>query len=170
MDGVRRNAVLSEDGVYRWVLSRDWGNGRPRCAWIMLNPSTADHRVDDPTIRRCETFSRDWGFAGMDVVNLFAYRATKPTELAVALDPVGDECDDWIRQVTATAGLIVCAWGQSGGALATQRVRDLFTLPDGVLGDREELSCLGVTRTGAPRHPLYLARTTPTRNFQPNLG
>src|SRR5438045_3510538 len=94
--GLRRAAAISACGRYRWWLRRSWhqgGNGRVLC-FIMLNPSTADARTDDPTIRRCMGFARSWGFSTLDVRNLFAWRATEPTELLRTDDPIGGRCGD----------------------------------------------------------------------------
>lgn len=95
-----RSAVISEDGLYRYRLDRRWGYG-PRVAWIMLNPSTADSEAEDATSRRVQAFSRRWGFSALTVVNLYAWRATDPTDLWTAQDPVGPENDRHIAEVCA---------------------------------------------------------------------
>src|SRR5689334_16488446 len=77
---VRKAASISECGRYRYSLHRWWGAGE-RLYFVMLNPSTADAEVDDPTIRRCMGFARTLGFDGIGVVNLYAFRATKPADL-----------------------------------------------------------------------------------------
>ncbi|TMF61888.1 MAG: DUF1643 domain-containing protein, partial [Chloroflexi bacterium] len=69
-----RGATFSADRRYRYRLWRRWDGARPVVAFVMLNPSTADARRDDPTIRRCIGFAKSWGFGGVEVVNLFAYR------------------------------------------------------------------------------------------------
>ncbi|HKN57138.1 MAG TPA: DUF1643 domain-containing protein [Amycolatopsis sp.] len=151
-DDGARSAVLSDDGVYRYHLSRTWDARSPRLAWLMLNPSTADALVDDPTIRRCMRFARDWMFGGIEVVNLFAYRATKPAELErCPVDVVGPDNYEWIRQTAERCPVFVLAWGAHkqatplvvGNALAA-------------IGTRSKLYQLGSTASGAPRHPLYV--------------
>jgi hypothetical protein len=77
----------------------------------MLNPSIADARRNDPTIRRCIGFARHWGFGGIDVVNLFAYRATRAQELFRASDPVGPRNARFLRSAIGRAPLVVLAWG-----------------------------------------------------------
>ena len=148
-------AVFSSDNVYRYLLRRVWGDATI-VNWIMLNPSTADHQVEDPTIRRCIRYSRDWGYGGIVVTNLFAYRATSPKELRDRqVSPVGQANDIAIRQVVRAADLIVCGWGRDGSLY--ERDRHVFNLLP--LG-RRTVKCLGVTRDGSPRHPLYLPKKT----------
>lgn len=148
------SAVLSDDGVYRYELRRQWGApGDPRVCWVMLNPSTADASVDDPTIRRCIGFSNRWGYGSLVVVNLFALRATDPKELACTTDPVGAGNDAAILAAAYVSERVVVAWGAHGkfrnrAALVTQ----MLTGPQGGFS----LHCLGTTKQGAPRHPLYI--------------
>jgi len=126
----------------------------------MLNPSTADERRDDPTIRRCIGFARRWGFGGVEIVNLFALRASDPRALRRASDPVGPDNDRHIARVAARATLVVVAWGVWGGLRgrsAALRARLSRRAP----------RCLGLTRSGEPRHLLYLradARLVPARS------
>jgi hypothetical protein len=150
------DAVLSTDGVYRYLLTRQWAVGR-RVLWVMLNPSTADARVNDPTITRCIDFSKQWGFARLDVVNLFAFRATDPKELAFAKDPVGSTNDWYIEEASAKADLTVVAWGAH--AMAEDRAVAVLEL----LKDPHHL---GTTKSGAPRHPLYLRKDTAPQRME----
>lgn len=113
----------------------------------MLNPSTADGQFDDPTIRRCMKFTADWGYGGMHVVNLFALRATDPGELREAEDPIGPENDKTI--LSYAHWRIVAAWGAHGG----YRDRDKAVLE---MLKNSELQYFGLTKTGQPRHPLYI--------------
>ena len=137
-------ATFSADRRYRYRLWRRWDRSRPVVAFVMLNPSTADARNDDPTIRRCVGFARAWGYGGIEVVNLFAYRATDPRELRAANDAVGPENRRHIHRAIARAHLVVLAWGAHGSGSG------LLSLP--------RARCLGLTRAGRPRHPLYLRR------------
>lgn len=161
----KSDALLSACGQYRYWLSRVWDDSLPRVAWLMLNPSTATADTDDPTIRKVMSFSRKWGFGGIVVVNLFAWRATDPRELSRVEHPVSEpeiepKCgedpfgrwhninDGWIRQKTDGLRLIA-AWGTKGAL----RNRDVEVMQ--LLGDRL-VECLGVTADGHPFHPLYL--------------
>ncbi len=153
---VQRSAVISDDGLYRYRLDRWWGDG-PRVVWVMLNPSTADADVDDPTIRRVMRFTRDWGYDGCTVLNVYAWRATKPGDL-----PDSDERaagPHWREHFTEALSnpfsMVVAAWG----AHATRTAQELAT----VLLKRKafvNLMCLGVTKYGYPRHPLYVPADT----------
>jgi hypothetical protein len=165
---VRRSARVSPDGAYRYTLVRRWSFGmaeyRPPAQFIMLNPSTADAELDDPTIRRCVGFARALAAGGIVVVNLYAYRATKPADLFRAADPVGPEADDYLRHVARRAVLddapLIAAWGANAKPDRIAQALDVIEHA----GARDRLTALGVTAAGAPRHPLYLpaaARPTP---------
>lgn len=154
-----RGAQLSDCRRYRYTLTRDWGTG-PAATFIMLNPSTADATVDDPTIRRCVGFAHAWGCGRLIVGNLYALRATDPQALWNAVDPVGPDNDATLTRLLAQAdGPLVAAWG---GNARADRVEALLALPGA-----ERLACLGVTKAGAPRHPLYLPATAPLQPWPP---
>jgi hypothetical protein len=148
---------LSRDRVYRYRLWRTWGDG-PLLGWIMLNPSQADRHLDDPTLRRCVGFAQQWGYGGLEVVNLFAYRASQPGVLRQVVDPIGPQNDRYLRGLPDRVDAIVCAWG-NGGALGG---RD--RLVRRLLGEYP-LHCLGQTKSGQPRHPLYCPRSQPLVEF-----
>jgi hypothetical protein len=167
------DAILSGCGKYRYCLWREWRGVAPRknwrwygckdgaghelgepksCLFVMLNPSTADAEQDDPTIRRCVGFAKRFGFDRLEVVNLYAWRATNPKEIIAMTgggDPVGPRNQEIIEKSATDAGLIICAWGAHGSHIGQdETVR-------GWLGERD-LHCLGRTKEGHPRHPLYL--------------
>lgn len=157
---IRKDAVLSADGVYRYELTRFWcdpGAFLQRAAtFVMLNPSTADATVDDPTIQRCMAFARTWGLDGIRVVNLYAFRASQPSAMwdafAAGVDIVGPDNERTIRRVLVRANNedvpVTVAWGNHG---ALGRVQWLVAQAREV-GAR--LQCLGTTQSGAPKHPL----------------
>jgi hypothetical protein len=160
----QRAAIISDDGLYRYQLTRVWRRGAI-LPFIMLNPSTADGTEDDPTIRRCRGFARDMGYAGLTVLNLYAYRATKPRDLFLAMakdvdvvGPENDECLAWLLESAADTKVpVIAAWGAHAAPL---RVLELRTMPHAT----EVLRALGTTADGSPRHPLYLpASARPTR-------
>ncbi|MBX3356447.1 MAG: DUF1643 domain-containing protein [Phycisphaeraceae bacterium] len=143
---------------YRYLLKRRWAREKPFVLFIGLNPSTADETLDDPTVRRCVGFARSWGYGGLMLANLFAFRSTCPRRLTQVRDPVGPENDDWLVRSARSAGLVVAAWGVHG---------TLQDRADAVVGQLPDLYCLGTTRAGAPRHPLYLSANTPLQPFVP---
>ena len=156
---IARSAVISECGQYRYRLDRWWGKGT-RAVFIMLNPSTADADMDDPTIRRCIGFAKAWGADGLTVVNLFAYRATDPEALRECSAPVGPENDHAIRRAVAGAQHVVAAWGTNsfiGGR--AYRVKKIIKEMGATL------RCLGRTNSGNPRHPLYVPAAQPLEDF-----
>ena len=163
---LQRAARFSRDRRYRYLISRTLANptpGRARCGegngskdgllFVMLNPSIADAQSDDPTLRRCMAFARQWGFSRLDVVNLYARICTNPRRLFEGPDPEGPRNNFWIRHATANAALIVCAWGNSGGEKAAIRARAVTRL---LAASGRALHHLGLTASGAPRHPLYV--------------
>jgi hypothetical protein len=147
------SAALSADRLYRYELTRMWG-AEPHATFVMLNPSTADADVDDPTIRRCIGFARSWGCGGLVVVNLYALRATQPADLWRAADPVGPDNDEHLSLALYLArgstGPVVAAWGAHA---KPDRVR---FLTDAARDHGVQLLALKVTKAGAPGHPLYL--------------
>lgn len=161
--GLRKGATLSDCGTYRYQLWREWQPDAPKAVFLMLNPSTADAMVDDPTIRKCVGFAKRWGMGGIIVVNLFAYRATDPTALAhlSTLVAVGPENSEQIRGATH-AGKLVCAWGATGGARVQKMVRERLIVVKRILREAGvDTFCLGRSADGSPRHPLMLAYSTP---------
>lgn len=142
-----REAVLSPCGRYRYLLTRRWSDGPP-LVFVMLNPSTADALVDDPTIRRCRDFARRDGFAGLTVVNLFALRSPHPRDLLLSVDPVGGNVDALIN---------VIPWAERGRGRVGQGAEQI----DLVRSLRPDLYCLKMNGDGSPQHPLYIPKTQP---------
>ena len=160
MSYTRTYADISTCGRYRYLLEREWPNfddGRS-AMFVMLNPSTADAEVDDPTIRRCVGFAKALGYGGLSVVNLFAYRATDPKDLLKAGDAMhGPRNQEVIEKTARDAGIIICAWGACKAADWQAEI-----VQGWLVG--HDLFALGFTKSGHPRHPLYLpASASPTR-------
>jgi len=148
--GNERRAIFSPCGRYRYTLYRQWREGTGRCVFVLLNPSTADEQQDDPTIRRCIGYARRWGFAELVVVNLFAWRSTDPTVLAILDDPVGPDNDKWIDDSIRMADRVVVGWGNRGklrgrGRAVLDRLQATLKFP----------VCFRLTDEGQPVHPLY---------------
>lgn len=146
-----KTAEISECGQYRYRLSRRWGDGKA-LAFIMLNPSTADANIDDASIRKCIGFAKINGFNAIDVVNLFAYRATKPSDLKAAGYPVGDQNDSHISDCIETAGKVVMAWGMN--AHGRTRVDEVVAL---IKAKNIKPYYLKLTTSNVPSHPLMLS-------------
>lgn len=152
-------AVLSEDGQYRYALWRIWDDLRPVMSITMMNPSTADAVDDDPTIRRVVGFAKREGCGGIYVTNVFALRSTDPGALSRHGDPFGPENEKYLLgagRVSIMTQLVV-AWGSRQGG---RRLADFYRRASTILVVQSP-SCLGVTKSGDPRHPLYLAKDTP---------
>lgn len=150
---MKRDALISPDGLYRYWLTREWGNA-PGICWVMLNPSTADADVDDPTIRRCISFSKREGFGWLVVVNLYAYRATDPAVLRTVADPIGPDNNGHIETAIEGTVTTVAAWGAHEPPPWSQ-IRQGYPM-----------DCLGTTKAGHPRHPLYVKGDTPFVTFR----
>lgn len=149
---MNRQTIFSPCRTYRYTLWREWIGGTGYAQFIGLNPSTADEVQDDPTIRRCINFAKAWGFSGLCMTNLFAYRATDPRVMKAHREPVGPANDRLLVQIANDARLVVAAWGADGdhmgrAAHVSALLRDAY---------RINLTCLGTTKQGQPRHPLYL--------------
>ena len=154
-------AEISECGRYRYTLTRTWDASLPVLVFCMLNPSTADASQDDPTIRRCMGFARREGCGGIAVVNLFAWRATDPDELPVVdADKSGPDNSQHIAAI-ALGRRVVVAWG------AHHSAHPHIVLPfiKRLRASAASVHCLGTTKSGAPRHPLYVRGDAPLVKF-----
>ncbi len=150
------NAVFSDCRRYRYTLWRTWLD--PLIAqhtfryvnFVCLNPSTADETKDDNTIRKCIKFAKSWGYDGMCVTNLFAWRSTNPKLMLKEPEPVGADNDFYIQQIASGADLVIAAWSQYGGHLnRSSHVKTLIDKPLHYLR-------IGEKETSEPWHPLYL--------------
>jgi len=142
-------ALVSDDGLYRYWLSRRLAMGERAVLFVGLNPSTADALQDDPTIRRCVGFARAWGFDWLFMGNLNAWRSTDPKKLPKdALEAVGPRNQDALQWMTGRAELVIAAWGKTPlNTYAQELGRRILALP--------QTRCLGANQDGSPVHPLY---------------
>lgn len=141
---MEKTAIISEDNKYRYQLSRIWDQSKPRILFIMLNPSTADAKQDDPTIRRVISFAKSWGYGGIHVGNLFAYRCTDPKGLKHALNPIGENNINHIQKLVGQVDKVIYAWGNNN--IEPTWLRDIVQTP----------YCIDVSKKNIPKHPLYL--------------
>jgi hypothetical protein len=158
----RSGATFSPCRTWRYSLTRAIPDPEFGCngadgvggtlTFVGLNPSTADETTDDPTIRRCVRFARDWGFDRLKMVNLYAYRATNPHDLWTADDPVGPENDHNLSLAFGGSDRIVVAWGSNAQARRLERFEAIFR--------GWQFWALGLTKDGFPRHPLYMRADT----------
>jgi len=140
---LKKDAILSASRKYRYALWRIWDESKDKAMFIGLNPSTADEKEDDRTIKRCISYAKQWGYGGIIVGNLFAFRTPSPKDMMASDDPVGSENDQWLRRLADDADMIVAIWGNSGYYLnRSEAVAAMFP----------NLHCLKVTGSGQPHH------------------
>ena len=141
---MKKSAVLSPDSIYRYQLSRIWDEEKPKILFIMLNPSTADEFVEDPTIRRIVNYAKDWGYGSVYVGNLYAFRSTDPKGLKQTVDPIGENNLHHIQTLVGLVDKVIYAWGNN--KKEPNWLRDLVATP----------YCIDISKKGVPKHPLYL--------------
>lgn len=142
-------ATFSPCRKYRYDLWRVWNTNKPFCLFIGLNPSSATETIDDPTIRRCIQYSKDWNYGALCMTNLFAFRATLPKDMKAQQDPIGPDNDKILKERAASAGIVIAAWGKDGKYLN----RD-----EEVIKNLPIIYCLKQNKDKTPAHPLYLKK------------
>ena len=160
-----REAVFSENGLYRYSLTRIWQDALPVLFVVMLNPSIGDGNRDDPTIRNVIVFAQRNKYGGIMIVNLHAIVSSDPKILLRVRDPIGPENKTHLFGVVDRAqiegGQILCAWGAS--MFIAQNI-DLDFIQY-ARAHHVRLVTLGKTKSGAPRHPLYTPYSTPFEEY-----
>lgn len=154
--------LFNPDRTHRFTLTSIIDADNPRMVqFIGLNPSTADESTDDPTVRRCKAFARRWGFGVFVMTNLFSLRSTDPRGLRFG--DVNDRLENigHIGAVAGRADLIVCAWGVHGAWMGRN-----VSVAGTLRANGHPLHCLGRTKGGHPRHPLYLRADTPLEVYE----
>lgn len=157
------NAIISQCGQYRYRLKRSATQEHPTkgtALFLMLNPSTADASIDDPTIRRCKGFAEHWDCNGIVVANLYALRATNPADLWKHPDPVGPDNDLYLQALASEFEDVVFAFGTNAKPDRVARAYEIFK--------RRKVWCLGTTKNGSPRHPLYVRADQPLLEWKPS--
>jgi hypothetical protein len=154
-----RGAHISDCGTYRYRLWREWDRSMPTLAFLMLNPSTADHLADDRTISCCVKRAIAGKFGRLEVANLFPLRATDPSELLTHADPLGprNTADGAVMDAIDRASMVICAWGPH--QTAAERAADVMHILR-ITGMRGKLFHLGLNKDDSPKHPLYIAAST----------
>lgn len=155
-----KGAIISDDKFYRYLLWRKWDNELEPVIFIMLNPSTGNGEKDDPTVKKCLKYAKDWGYGSLYILNLFAYRATNPKELGLVKDPVGkfnySYIKHFIKHQFYKKPIIIAAWGTFEIAKK---------LKNRVLALTNELYYLELSKDGSPKHPLYLRGNLKPKKF-----
>jgi len=147
-------AVYSDCERYRYSLTRSWDTAGKRLHFVMLNPSKATERQNDPTVERCERRARALGYGAFSVTNIFAWRETDPFAMRRVAEPIGPHNDTIILEKTYWSDCTIAAWGTHGAHM--DRGADVENL----LRMAGKMPChLGLTKHGHPRHPLYVAYT-----------
>jgi hypothetical protein len=159
-DSIKGGATFDRSGRYRYRLWRQWDEALPAITLVMLNPSAADAVYNDQTISTCMRLARRFNFGSIEVVNLFAYCTSDPRQLKQARNPVGKHNDHYIWASAQKANSILIAWGNHGN-LQSRHMEVL----DMLVHLATPLYCLGVTKQGQPRHPLYLPGDAPMVPF-----
>lgn len=151
---MQMNSTAVIEGDYRYELIRSWDLEKPLLGWIMLNPSTADTFSNDPTVRECIRHARHWGYGGIKICNLFAFRASRPAVMMKAVDPIGPKNNEYLLRLANTLNTVVLAWGAKG--IYRGRSQEVLTLLYPIRASRKDLQLkhLGTTTAGEPVHPL----------------
>lgn len=140
---MEKDAELSSCRKYRYALWRTWDEDKMKVMFIGLNPSTANEFKDDPTVTRCISYAKQWGYGGIIMGNIFAYRTSSTDEMKRAEDPIGRENDAWLNRLSEQADIIVAMWGNLGDFRnRSAEVCDMF--PD--------LMCFSINATDQPHH------------------
>lgn len=140
---MQTHAELSNCRSYRYALWRTWDDAKSKVLFIGLNPSTADEVEDDRTIKSCITYAKQWGYGGIIMGNLFAYRATSPEDMKQAKDPIGPENDNWLQKLGRESEMVVAMWG-NGGSFLNRHIEVAKLFPN--------LMCFRITGEGQPHH------------------
>lgn len=158
-----KDALLSECRKYRYTLTRTWDPGHFRALFLMVNPSMADHKNDDPTVKRCMSFAQSWGAGSLVIANWFAFRSSEPEDLLQQVDPVGPRNRRILKDLLFDAKIVVCAWGSHGNKVNALIAEEIPYMQWSL--NSRELWCLGTTQDGSPRHPLFLPRSAELEPF-----
>lgn len=175
-DTIKRSATISRCGSFRWKLTRTWSSDGGRVCFIGLNPSTADHRDDDPTVRWWTHWSRVHGYGGFTAVNLYPFRSPSPAECRKWSDYLSNG-PDWcardrlwenetvvVREAKAAA-LVVACWG--GGTWDPEYVDHIVEQVETGEAPWPTIHCFGRTQDGSPTHPMARGRHRIPREVAP---
>lgn len=159
-------AIFSDDRMYRYILTRTWDTTKPYIIFVGLNPSTADETEDDNTIKKLVRYSKRWGYGGIIMTNIFAFRATQPKDMKKAEDPIGPDNDRYLCNIISSgqATTVVAMWGNHGVYKQRgERVKQLLNEME--FKGYINLKCFEISKQGQPKHPLFLSETLDPISF-----
>lgn len=155
LGGQTCRVVFNEDLTRRYDVTWVWAKG-PLLTFCLLNPSTLDHRMLDPTGKGVLARARRWGFGGARIVNPFTVRTELPKEMLKHPDPIGPLADDFLRGAMMDSfndgSPFICGWGTNGKHIG--RDIEVMALASNV---GLKLMALAINDDGSPKHPLYIA-------------
>lgn len=155
---MRKKATISDCKNYRYKLSRIWDKNKPKIVFIGINPSTADDKEDDPTIRKLIAYSKAWGYGGFIIINLFAFRTAKVYDLLKIKHHFGPENENYLRKYTGYKTVVVM-WGAKANEInryVAKRVLNMIENP----------MCFGKNADGSPKHPLFMAPNVKLQKYR----
>ena len=155
-------ACFSKKGKYRYLLGRRISDSPRSLLFIMLNPSCADMAKDDPTIKKCSEIAKNSDFGNLEVVNLYAFRAPKQTDLWQQKRPKGKDNDKYISESLERADRVILAWGSSIGQSKKRRKRAGKVMRMVIKASHKRPYHLGTNINGEPKHPKQRVAFDPT--------
>lgn len=154
---MKKGAHFSLDRRYRYLLWRIWDSKKGLICFVGLNPSTANEKENDATIRRLIHFTEQQGYGGFYIVNLFSYRSRDFDDVKSSVSPIGIKTDYYIKKYARKSNLVCLIWGGKGVYLDRDKEVEMLIYKE---EQASEIRCLGKTNKGNPKHPLYLPNTT----------
>jgi hypothetical protein len=149
---MKKAAIFSDDHKHRYVLTRIWDESKPLCCFVMLNPSIADDKIDDPTIRRCITFATNWRYGGFYIINIYSYITSNPKNIIEDEKSKHDNiCFHRDIMNMKNIRLFVFAWGINKIDKEVVNILINYLKYCGL-----QPYCIKQNKNGSPAHPLYL--------------
>ena len=119
----------------------------------MLNPSSADENIDDPTTKKVISYSKKWGYGGLHICNLYTYRTTSPKILFdIPKNKRGSNKNE-IKKYAKKSSKVVYAWGNK--EKVPPWLNQMVPNP----------SFIELSKEGVPKHPLYLKSNLKLKSF-----
>ena len=166
MSWIYRN---SNDNEYRYALGEIQDNAKKLLFCFGINPSTATPEKLDPTAKRIQRLAQEHGYDSWVVLNVCAQRATNPNDMnkrqkTKVTDPHKENLKiiaSLLKQYGHCSDILF-AYGdliEKRSYLKSNLNEILNTIRE--IGYTGGCYCLGVTKAGNARHPLYQKVTAP---------